>query len=273
MSKDETDERRKYTSLQGEPYGNNQVLSKEGKLLCKCSRKRANWYLTKGLATIVSESPNQLIIKLIFDAGGPGCDGDDFCLGEKKNMCVVCGTTDELSRHHIVPYGYRKFFPMEHKDHNAHDVLLLCLTCHHEYEEYAREYKKQVAEKYGAPYHGECVREMHRLRKAYNHAKILLSNNSDIPNIKKQRMYHYIVDVTGHRNITEDTLAALVEEGDSQDVSEIAGFKTHEQIVVSHITDLEEFVRNWRQHFIVTMKPKFMPSGWSIDYQHRYNRR
>lgn len=265
--------RKKNTSLHGEPYGNNKVLSMHGKLLFKCSRKRIDWYLKKGLANLVSETDDQIIIKLNFDAGGPGCEGDAFCLSEKRNICVVCGSKDNLSRHHIVPYGYRKFFPLEQKDHNAHDVLLLCIPCHHKYEEFAREFKKSIADEYNAPYKGKHLREMHRLRKVYSYAKNLLNHDGNIPNIKKQRMYKYIVGVTGYKDITTELLSKLVSEGESQNINAAAGFKTHEQMVVENLVDLQSFIYNWRSHFLETMKPSYMPNGWSIDYQHRYNNR
>ena len=28
-----------------------------------------------------------------------------------------------------------------------------------------------------------------------------------------------------------------------------------------------EFVKLWRTHFIETMKPKYMPQGWSINFR------
>lgn len=30
---------------------------------------------------------------------------------------------------------------------------------------------------------------------------------------------------------------------------------------------IENFVKLWRTHFIKTMKPKYMPYGWSIDFR------
>ena len=44
----------------------------------------------------------------------------------------------------------------------------------------------------------------------------------------------------------------------------------HGYHVVSKLDDHEkivEFVRMWRQHFVDTMKPQFMPLGWSIDFR------
>jgi hypothetical protein len=30
---------------------------------------------------------------------------------------------------------------------------------------------------------------------------------------------------------------------------------------------IEEFVKLWRNHFINTMQPQFMPNGWSVDFR------
>ena len=31
---------------------------------------------------------------------------------------------------------------------------------------------------------------------------------------------------------------------------------------------LDEFGKRWRQHFIHTMSPQFLPKLWSVDYNH-----
>lgn len=30
---------------------------------------------------------------------------------------------------------------------------------------------------------------------------------------------------------------------------------------------IEDFVKLWRNHFIDTMQPQFMPNGWSVDFR------
>ena len=32
-----------------------------------------------------------------------------------------------------------------------------------------------------------------------------------------------------------------------------------------------DFVKLWRRHFIDSMKPEFMPNGWSIDFRIKTN--
>jgi len=63
---------------------------------------------------------------------GPGNAGDPFYLGSHRNVCVICGNTDQsqFRKFHVVPHAYRQHFPIYFKSHSAHDVVLLCLNCH-----------------------------------------------------------------------------------------------------------------------------------------------
>lgn len=36
-------------------YDNNIILDHEGNILCRCSKKKINWYVSRGLATIVKQ--------------------------------------------------------------------------------------------------------------------------------------------------------------------------------------------------------------------------
>ena len=48
-------------------------------------------------------------------------------------------------------------------------------------------------------------------------------------------------------------------------------FAEHGLKVVQHVMENEgllEFERVWRQHFLDTMKPAFLPSLWSVDHSH-----
>lgn len=113
-------------------YDNVQALSKDGKHMFYCTRKLAKSYLRRGLAEMVSEEP--FVFRLKFDAAGDGCP----TLPPKKNKCECCDTDKDLSKHHVIPYEYRKWFPVELKSHRSHEhVVPLCRTCHDEYESHA----------------------------------------------------------------------------------------------------------------------------------------
>ena len=58
---------------------------------------------------------------------------------------------------------------------------------------------------------------------------------------------------------------------------EIYDFKAENRILYDHgyhvvqkldtEEKIEEFVKLWRNHFIDTMHPQFMPNGWSVDFR------
>jgi len=104
-------------------YSNCIMEGPDGTFLCKVSQRKVNWYLKKGLATQVCDDPQT--IRLIFEPNGPGHAGDEYYSQEFVNRCVNCGAEEFLSRHHIVPYCFRKFFPMEQKQHSYHDIVPL----------------------------------------------------------------------------------------------------------------------------------------------------
>ena len=127
-------------------YGNCKVLSPDGLLMFRCQEKKINWYLKRDLAQIVNLDP--LTIKLNFEPNGLGNHNKVYGLGEMDNLCVVCGNNIEITRHHVVPICYRRFFPIEKKSHNFHDVLSVCADCHENYEYYAFKFKLDLSVKY-----------------------------------------------------------------------------------------------------------------------------
>ena len=41
--------------------------------------------------------------------------------------------------------------------------------------------------------------------------------------------------------------------------------RTHGEIVVSKLTNIDSFIKEWRFHFIQNTECKFLPKNWSID--------
>ena len=76
-------------------YGNCCVLSPEGILMFRCNTKKVNWYLNRGLASIVSDDP--LTIKLNFTPNGLGNHNKGYGLSKMHNKCVNCGIEDRKS--------------------------------------------------------------------------------------------------------------------------------------------------------------------------------
>ena len=110
-------------------YHNVKLEAPDGQQLCVTDVKKAKWYVTKGLGEYTDE--NQACVRLKFEpAGRPEGPAGDYYLTDKCNRCVVCGKSESYLRKYIVPHEYRKFFPEVMRDHQSHDILLMCVNCH-----------------------------------------------------------------------------------------------------------------------------------------------
>lgn len=244
-----------------EIYGNYQVLDPDGCLMFRCDSKKFGWYLRKNLAEQIE--PN--VIKLKFKPAGQGYRQSSYYLQDRANICVVCGKKEDLSRHHVVPYCYRKCFPEHIKKHNYYDVLPLCTDCHDKYEaKYALKKRKELAQQYDAPVHGVGIRETcEKQNRACRAANTLFFHGKKIPAEKRRRLLSSIEEFLG-KEPTEQEIESMAEVSISR-YCKGPFYKTHGELVVAKIESIGSFVKEWRKHFVSTMKPKFLPSGWGID--------
>ena len=241
-------------------YQNCQVLNPDGQLMFRCSEKKATWYLDRLLGVKVGENP--LVVKLSFIPKGDGHIGDPYHLQEMENRCVVCGALDDLTRHHIVPYCYRKFFPEEIKNHRAYDVMAMCVVCHHAYEKEADVLKNEIGEEYLMPVHGTGVKYDKETGRAKNAAHAILMHKDKMPAARLNELYLRVSTYLG-KDVTQKDLYTLT----TKEVYNFKNYVYHGQYVVSKmsIDQIELFVRKWRQHFVTTMSPKFMPKNWTVE--------
>lgn len=237
-------------------YGNWQVHSPEGILMFRCDEKKAMWYVNRKLGSVVSDNPKT--VQLNFKPNGLGNHQRKYGLNEMINICVVCGTTHFLTRHHVVPHCYRKYFPIEIKSHNFHDVLSLCIDCHDRYERKADDYKLQLSNLYDAPINGERVDNkqilrVKRLASSLNNFKYLM------PIKRVNEIKLEIKKILGLKKLHKSRLKKIL------NVKIEYSKRTHGEIVVSKVEDIEEFMKSWRKHFIENNNCKFLPKNWSIE--------
>jgi len=74
-----------------------------------------------------------------------------FYTSARANACVGCGEDGHWLRYRLVPAAYRKPLPASLKSHRAHDVVLLCVTCHEAAMRGADAVKRAVAAEVGIP--------------------------------------------------------------------------------------------------------------------------
>ena len=221
----------------------------------RCNRDRLDWYLARGLAVAKGEDA----IQLAFEPKGPGAAGDEYYLEDRQNICVVCGTDQQLTRHHVVPDSYRRHFPDGMTAHNWFDVVLLCIPCHEEYEQTALGLRQRIAGEHDIPLNGLAPPLDADAFRIVKYASALKRHWSSIPEDRRQFMIDELRRYLKKDVITQqDMLAACELDFRSRGIP--AG-----KIIVEQIGDLDAFVQRWREHFISTMQPKYLSRRWVVN--------
>lgn len=106
---------------------------------------------SRGLAERVCEDPPAIKLNFMHKTGDQERGVDDYYLHSKENKCVSCGEEGHYLRYKVVPACYRRNFPVQWKSHRSHDIVLLCVDCHHVAHKAAEVVKKQLSQEYGVP--------------------------------------------------------------------------------------------------------------------------
>lgn len=220
-------------------YNSIVMLHPDGEVMCRCSLKKANWYISRGLATKIDEET----FKLNFVPDGYGNRDQPFYLEVKENRCVVCGTDETLTKHHVVPYQFRSLFPDHLKSHDCHDVLLVCRKCHNIYEREADIYKGYLLRKLGYD-----ICEVNRIKKINNQiisARLILEGNDPVP---------------------EDRIAKLEFYAAQDSIPEPKDWKELFIETYNSESSIHEFCVLWRQHFVDNMTPKYISEHFDVNH-------
>ncbi len=240
------------------------MLAPDGQMLCRTSLDRLEWYLKRGLAVSVSDQIYPTIKLKNNPTGRRGAD-DPYNLEVKENICVVCGCREGLTKHHIVPYVYRKEFPLDYKQHSCYDIVLLCRIHHNEYENFAYLKKLALGKRHNAP-----LSQVKAIGKDYiralKSAASLHRHSSVIPNDRIIVLKGFIAKYL-EKNI-EDISSMDIENLCKREKEKYLG-KTHGPKVVSEVvknkSGLHGFIVSWRKHFVKHCKPRFLSSLWKVN--------
>ena len=74
------------------------MYSKENELLCHCDRKKAEWYIGKGLADRISDEPLTIRLRFSHKTTDQSAGTSEFYQESKANVCVGCGATENYLR-------------------------------------------------------------------------------------------------------------------------------------------------------------------------------
>ena len=105
----------------------------------------------RGLADRISDDPPTIRLRFMHKTGDQERGVDDYYLHSKENKCVSCGEAGHYLRYRVVPACYRRNFPVQWKSHRSHDIVLLCVDCHHVAHRAAETVKRQLSQQYGVP--------------------------------------------------------------------------------------------------------------------------
>ncbi|XP_030642760.1 exonuclease 3'-5' domain-containing protein 2 isoform X2 [Chanos chanos] len=261
-----------YSARRSPLYDNCFLHAPDGQPLCTCDKKKAKWYIDKGIGELISEDP--FIVRLLFEPSGRPDSQRDYYLTAKENLCVVCGKADSYIRKNIVPHEYRRHFPAEMKDHNSHDILLLCTSCHAASSVYDGFLKQQLANEFSAPQgseEGVRILEDSDRRKVRSAARALLSAGEGLPETRRDELQSVIQSFYGQeREITSDLLekTADLETRIFNESYVPHGLKVVRAYAERGLRGLMDLEQRWRQHFLSSMRPKFLPPLWSVNHNH-----
>tara|TARA_R110000796_G_scaffold250514_1_gene379582 strand:- start:3335 stop:4030 length:696 start_codon:yes stop_codon:yes gene_type:complete len=222
-------------------YGNHKMLSIDDKFLSHVDTKRMNWYLDRDLAVMINDKD----FKLTFKSKGDAERGKYYKL-ELESRCVVCGSDENLTKHHVVPLQYRKYFPIEYKSKSSFDVLCLCANCHNEYELYADKLKSELLAKYNLTNHNKKLIKAKTFHHTLNH------HSEHISDDRRGKMVEFL----------EDYFDTPIEEILLNDDFEL---EPTTSLFMKNITDYKSFIIMWRKHFIENTAPEFLPQEWEDE--------
>lgn len=245
-------------------YGNCLILAPDGQPLCRTNRKKLDWYLERNLADWVADEKCPTI-KLRFEPSGRKGAAHPYLTAEKQNRCVCCAGTKQITRHHVVPYGFRKFFPVELKEHMLHDVLPLCVACHERYEDSALELKRELAKRYNISLvgkGGDINKSLFAIRGAGN---ALYYHSEKMPPARREALTDKLRVYYNQDEITREDMLKATKLNPMAPTAEFIPFGKY--VVEQYANDMLGFMIMWRQHFVDHMKPQYLPEFWDVHHQ------
>ncbi|GFQ75615.1 exonuclease 3'-5' domain-containing protein 2 [Trichonephila clavata] len=251
-------------------YDNCQLEAPDGELLCNCDKGKAEWYVNTGLGEVTCNEP--YTVRLKFEPSRRPRFDDVFYTKELSNRCVVCGTTENFHRKQVIPSEYRKYFPNLMKKNLSHDVVLLCDDCHKRSNILDQEMRHKLAELCSAPLNSQKVAKLRcnpEIAKVKSAAIALQKFGSKMTESRQKELKKVICNYYNITSCNDDIL---------QEACKLENIGLSNSIIAHGLKVYQYFCENdgliklekiWRQHFLDSMKPQFLPSMWSVNHNHK----
>jgi hypothetical protein len=94
---------------------------------------------------------------------------------------------------------------------------------------------------------------------------LLYKDLSSIPKSRVRILKNEIKNYFGIKRLTSKRLKSISE------IKSSFITKTHGEIVVNKIDDLQNFIEMWRKHFVDNTDAKYLPENWSVKTKIKIN--
>lgn len=246
-------------AAKGPLFDNCLIVAPDGVALGRCALKKMNWYLDRKMAEHIGDDPPT--IRLNFEPSGRKGVNDPFTIAGKPNHCCVCGTKQDLNRHHVIPHCFVRFLPEYAKKHNSHDIVPVCLRCHEKYELSTYSKRLEIAEAYNVPIHGLGQEEAAKWKRVRAISNSLIEHRDKMPAPRQLYLEQQLEEMLEYK----PTFEQMRELAKIRPMLMTTTCKTMGQVVMEQVADFNAFAKLWRQHFLDTMKPQYMPGHWRVD--------
>lgn len=230
-------------------YENYILQTPDGRDCAVTNKKRIMWYLKRDLVEQVDDK----IYRFKFMPNGISED-DEFDITLRENKCAQCGTSDKLSKHHTVPYEFRRLFPIEYKDRSSVDIVPMCRKHHDDYEILANEERERLFNLY-------CTEEI-EFNKRLNKIKKFTRDGLNFEMINPEDWNYRNGEIKNFIYKYGMSRAEILE----------AQKYNLAQVVIDKM-GIEELIIHWKNHFINSVDLPYLPKNFDANRVFKANDR
>lgn len=239
-------------------YGNIEVYSPDNELMFRANEDKLKFYINKNLVEQIGDNK----YKLLFEPKGKGhFDRNKILLEPRENKCVCCGDEDilMLTRHHVVPSRFRKHFPDYIKGNNHRYIVFLCRDCHNEYGTFENELNDVLAARFDVMTIKECAKKIVYEKKIITGIADSILYKDGIPEDRIEALKKHFVEKTGMEPTEQNLKKVHKQKYEPPNLDYNFGY-----LVVNMVENIYDFQQEWLEHFVSSMKPKYLPQDLSI---------
>ena len=250
----------------------------DGTSMCRLSRARADWYVSRGLARRAEDGGSA--ITLLFQPNGLGNAQEPWLLAPKANACVGCGVAQEaaaegLMRWSVVPPSFRSLLPEERKSRDSHDIVLVCLACHDRLERPYAQHRTALLAAHRISADTARVYDDATLVRLRSAARALRGKAA--VRLPAARRAELEAAVSAHYGVPPPPSTELLATAADVEVRvEVAGWVAPEARLMEGLLALPDDEERsaalhglqvaYRRTFVDALSPQHLPEGWDVEH-------